>query len=343
MYHNDLDTFFALKCFYCDQFNQSHIKCNICGIATYCNQEHQRLHWETHQFQCKYIKVEPSKEFVNNANTCDKLELNTNLKEQVDDVNRKSPPANIINVKSFRAFPIFQLPEGISKEEIIRKHANYASNVLNNEGYCVIDGFLGEAKLDCILSEVHVLMDSGIMKDGLVIKPTEKNKNEERIRGDKITWISGEEEPYINMKSLIIAVDHLISFCDGCFQQVIKGRTQAMVACYSGDGVGYKYHIDNAHNDGRCITCLYYMNKDWDSELHGGSLRMYPSGEQSFVDIDPVADRLLIFWSDSRTPHEVLPPFRKRFAITLWYFDAKEREEFRKSYLDNLKNNFSSG
>uniref|UniRef100_A0A914Y616 Prolyl 4-hydroxylase alpha subunit Fe(2+) 2OG dioxygenase domain-containing protein n=1 Tax=Panagrolaimus superbus TaxID=310955 RepID=A0A914Y616_9BILA len=45
------------------------------------------------------------------------------------------------------------------------------------------------------------------------------------------------------------------------------------------------------------------------------------------MDIDPQADRLVFFWSDRRNPHEVLPVFRPRYAITIWYFDQAEKME----------------
>lgn len=44
------------------------------------------------------------------------------------------------------------------------------------------------------------------------------------------------------------------------------------------------------------------------------------------ADIEPKFDRIIFFWSDRRNPHEVQPSFRIRFAITVWYFDADERE-----------------
>lgn len=96
---------------------------------------------------------------------------------------------------------------------------------------------------------------------------------------------------------------------------------------------------------------------------HGGLLRIFPEGKAQFADIEPKFDRLLLFWSDRRNPHEVQPayttrsasePFRCtrsddpvcfvvkkkhcpnclcRYAITVWYFDADERARAKEKYL----------
>nr|AAK07534.1 PNAS-137 [Homo sapiens] len=111
-------------------------------------------------------------------------------------------------------------------------------------------------------------------------------------------------------------MDDLIRHCNGKLGSYkINGRTKAMVACYPGNGTGYVRHVDNPNGDGRCVTCIYYLNKDWDAKF----------------------DRLLFFWSDRRNPHEVQPAYATRYAITVWYFDADERARAKVKYLTGEK------
>ncbi|CAH2094327.1 unnamed protein product [Euphydryas editha] len=105
-----------------------------------------------------------------------------------------------------------------------------------------------------------------------------------------------------------------------------------MVACYPGSGSHYVKHVDNPNKDGRCITAIYYLNLDWDVKRYGGLLRVFPEGTNQVADIAPIFDRMLFFWSDRRNPHEVQPAYATRYAITLWYFDAQERDEAVKKY-----------
>ena len=78
----------------------------------------------------------------------------------------------------------------------------------------------------------------------------------------------------------------------------------------------------------------YYVNKHWTPEA-GGQLRLFHAdGTNSndgandgdvVDDIEPLCDRAVVFWSDKRVPHMVLPAHSERFAVSVWFSDANER------------------
>uniref|UniRef100_A0A671L057 hypoxia-inducible factor-proline dioxygenase n=1 Tax=Sinocyclocheilus anshuiensis TaxID=1608454 RepID=A0A671L057_9TELE len=200
-------------------------------------------------------------------------------------------------------------------------------------GICVKDGFLGDQLGSKVLEEVETLNHSGKFRGGQLV--SQKNIPSKNIRGDQIAWVEGNEPGCENIGSLMAHIDQAImrSAANGQLgNYIINGRTKAMVACYPGNGTGYMRHVDNPNGDGRCITCIYYLNKNWDAKVHGGLLQIFPEGRNVAANIEPLFDRLLIFWSDRRNPHEVKPAFATRYAITVWYFDAKERAEAKEKY-----------
>ena len=50
-------------------------------------------------------------------------------------------------------------------------------------------------------------------------------------------------------------------------------------------------------------------------QKHGGMLQIFPEGKNVVANIEPLFDRLLIFWSDRRNPHEVKPAFATRYEV----------------------------
>ncbi|KAJ8369019.1 hypothetical protein SKAU_G00090470 [Synaphobranchus kaupii] len=238
--------------------------------------------------------------------------------------------------------PIPPVEAGWSPESIAQQ---YIVPCMKYYGICLKDGFLGPQLGERVLEEVETLNRGGKFRGGqLVSQRTIPSRN---IRGDQIAWVEGQEPGCEGIGTLMAHIDEAVmhstlnSQLGDC---VINGRTKAMVACYPGNGTGYVRHVDNPNGDGRCITCIYYLNKNWGhygtlepltphlASVHGGLLQIYPEGRNVVANIEPIFDRLLIFWSDRRNPHEVKPAYATRYAITVWYFDAKERAEAKEKY-----------
>nr|XP_002731455.2 PREDICTED: egl nine homolog 1-like [Saccoglossus kowalevskii] len=213
-----------------------------------------------------------------------------------------------------------------------RELSDYVAKCMNQHGICVVDNFLGDMPGEEILKEVQDLQSRGTFQDGQLVS-SKGVQSSQNIRGDQITWVDGTEPGSKAISYLVSSMDTLLMYCGQRLKPVsIRGRTKAMVACYPGSGKGYVRHVDNPNEDGRCITCIYYLNKGWDSRETGGLLRIYPEGRSEVANIEPIFDRLLFFWSDRRNPHEVLPAYAIRYAITVWYFDTGERLRAKQRY-----------
>lgn len=139
------------------------------------------------------------------------------------------------------------------------------------------------------------------------------------------------------------------------------------------DTLGYFRHTDNSSGNGRLLTALVYLNvttpavvlvrvklrrtgrketvvscvssiQDGDpcrftvvlrrEESQGAANRLGRDVGQVRTEVEPRWNRLLLFWSDDRSPHEVLSACKDRglnfdvaffklrgFAATVWYYD----------------------
>ncbi|KAL4639887.1 hypothetical protein GN956_G12035 [Arapaima gigas] len=316
------------------------LKCGRCRSSFYCSKEHQKQHWKKHKLVCREAdRTESQKQaFADEqqsearvARGVPESESALGIKELItcaDGGSRtaasKQGGAGVHN-NNIKA-------NGQLRSSSQKLAADYIVPCMNKHGICVVDDFLGEEVGLRILDNVIALHKTGRFTDGqLVSQRTDSSKD---IRGDKITWVEGRETGCENIAFLMSRMDDLVRHCNGKLGNYkINGRTKAMVACYPGNGTGYVRHVDNPNGDGRCVTCIYYLNKDWDSKEHGGLLRIFPEGKARFADIEPRFDRLLFFWSDRRNPHEVQPAYATRYAITVWYFDADERARAKEKYL----------
>lgn len=230
---------------------------------------------------------------------------------------------------------VMPLIERLSDADLERLALQRLVPALLAQGFCCVDGVLGDPVGDAVLEQVKEMHRSGVLQDGRLAGGSVPGVHRRSIRGDKIAWVSGSERGCEAISFLLTLIDKLISVCARRLGgREIRERSKAMVACYPGNGAGYVKHVDNPNGDGRCITCIYYLNKNWDAKEHGGVLRIFPEGRSYVADIKPLFDRLLFFWSDRRNPHEVQPSFSTRYAITVWYFDSVERAEAKRRFRD---------
>ncbi|PAV58940.1 hypothetical protein WR25_10483 [Diploscapter pachys] len=203
---------------------------------------------------------------------------------------------------------------------------------LNAYGWAVVDNFLGEDHCKFTSLEIESLYNGGLFSAGQVMEKKAKDQHHVMdIRSDQIYWYDGIDKRAENASTVRLLISMIDSVIQCLKSQVkpydIAGRSKAMIAIYPGNGTRYVKHVDNPSKDGRCITTIYYCNENWDVEKDGGNLRLYPDTSKTHVDVEPRADRLIFFWSDRRNPHEVMPVYRPRFAITIWYMDREERQK----------------
>ncbi|KAF3845479.1 hypothetical protein F7725_008642 [Dissostichus mawsoni] len=241
--------------------------------------------------------------------------------------------------------------EHVSDADLERLTLERVVPALQDFGFCYVDGVLGEVAGGAVLQQVIDAPGRGAA--GRPAGRLCSRGAPEQYPRDKIAWVSGVDCGCEAINFLLNTIDKMISSSDlfwalsqgfrnqhtlqegrNCtmMMMMMMMKMMAMVACYPGNGAGYVKHVDNPNSDGRCITCIYYLNKDWSAKEHGGVLRIFPEGTSFVADIEPLFDRLLFFWSDRRNPHEVQPSFNTRYAITVWYFDSEERAEAKRRF-----------
>eukprot|EP00966_Prymnesium_polylepis_P165957 3836251-Prymnesium_polylepis.1 len=211
-----------------------------------------------------------------------------------------------------------------ARRELRRQQTVDAGHSLNTDGVAIVDGLLGAPAIDNLLRGVLELHGSDASpfvagKTGGGPNGGGQKYAESVVRGDHIAVLGdGEESRVPGLDALLRRADE---FVEGMARAAVPAlrrvtsRSRPMLACYPGNGARYVRHLDNPggeRSNGRLLTLLVYLNAEWQPE-DGGMLRIHRA-DGSSVDIEPLLDRAVVFWSDARTPHEVLPAQRPRWA-----------------------------
>eukprot|EP01038_Epipyxis_sp_PR26KG_P009498 gene9498-12795_t len=235
------------------------------------------------------------------------------------------------------------------------------SEQLDQNGWAVVDNFVPIELIKRVKIEAKLFQKYYEQSEIWVGKQADLGAHLKvpSVRGDRVLWLCGghntapesqgvtrviktigEIEPcklevkasapirrFAAIKELVAASDKLVEELKLKVEKLsgIFERSDAMLANYPGKGARFANHIDNTTGDGRRLTVLIYLNPDWDSS-NGGALRITPPHPNAdSVDVFPNGSRLALFYS-AEIMHEVLPTYDDRYAITIWYYDVKERE-----------------
>ncbi|XP_061766634.1 egl nine homolog 1 isoform X2 [Nerophis ophidion] len=274
------------------------LKCGRCRSSFYCSKEHQKQHWKEHKRSCKEAeKTQPPKQEQpppGDEKTPTRCPKKKNSPERAD----SSAPSTDADADADA--------HGVGEESATD------TSPPNGQTAASPQKLATEYIVPCMNKHGICVVDNflgadvglGILEDVKALHKTgrftdgqvvsQKSDSTKDIRGDKITWVDGKEAGCEKIRFLTTRMDDVIRHCNAKLgNYAINGRTKE----------------------------------------HGGLLRIFPEGKAQFADIEPRFDRLLLFWSDRRNPHEVQPAFATRYAITVWYFDADERARAKEKYL----------
>lgn len=254
-----------------------------------------------------------------------------------------------------------------AKQQKVRAVASAVGQHLEEHGWAVCDNFLPLDLIRRVRIEAGIFQECYEHSEIWVGKKADVGAHLQvpSVRGDKVLWMcgghraapegvtrmvrtKGEMEPcrldvkaqapmrkFGGMKELVDATDKLMDELKLQVERLggIFERSDAMLAVYPGNGARFARHIDNTTGDGRRLTLLIYLNPDWDRS-DGGALRLTPPSSDHPIDVYPEAGRLAMFYS-ADCPHEVMPCYADRHAITVWYYDTAERVQALKDAEEN--------
>lgn len=183
---------------------------------------------------------------------------------------------------------------------------------LCTHGFHIIDDFLASVHYQSLRKKAEKMHQKGLFKSAKIgLKVTAQQNN--TIRTDEICWIDEESDDPAVQAYLIQTNNVANIFNESLFLGLIEFETH--FAAYQA-GSFYKKHIDQfATTKTRKISCVYYLNNDW-QEAFGGELKLYNKEEQLIKNVFPEGNRFICF--NSELLHEVCLTHQPRYSITGW-------------------------
>lgn len=193
------------------------------------------------------------------------------------------------------------------------KAQELSEQILQND-FGVVQHLFSENMLKSMKDFCLLQYRQGEFEKAKVGKGIEKQRITE-IRNDYILWLSDYKDQEI-VTRFLSEIYQLMEYFSNFFR-ISLNRYEGHYAIYP-PGSFYKKHLDQfSDTSNRLISCVVYLNDDWD-EKDGGQLRIYHKENGSeFTDIFPAFGKIVCFRSDC-VEHEVIKTSAKRFSITGW-------------------------
>ena len=181
-------------------------------------------------------------------------------------------------------------------------------------GFAVVeDAFPGEF-LDALAAEARAAWREGDYHPAGIGREADRQPE---VRADHILWLD-PAAPTALQGRYLGALEELGSAIRRQLYLPVH-EVEAHFAIYP-PGAFYHRHLDQFQQmPHRLVSCLLYLNRDWQVE-NGGQLRLYHSGEEGrevAVDVWPEHGTFVCFLSD-RIEHAVLPTTRPRASLAAW-------------------------
>lgn len=186
------------------------------------------------------------------------------------------------------------------------------ANELLNHSISISDNIFSESLISALKLEAELNYEKGEFKAAKIGKGLEKQRISE-VRGDEVKWLEKSEATDCQLEYWDF-VDGLRNYLSGFFRIHLE-RTELHLAYYP-QGAFYTKHLDQfREHSNRVFSIILYLNTDWKND-DGGQLRIH-NQDQSYYDIQPIGNRLVVFRSDA-IEHEVLVSAAPRISLTGW-------------------------
>ena len=187
-------------------------------------------------------------------------------------------------------------------------------DALASNGWIIIPDFLPKNYLKNLAEEASSAWESGDFSRAGVGQGDQLKVRTE-IRSDFIHWLEPENLTALQREYWQLLDDLRLEINRHLYLGLWS--FEGHFAVYPA-GSFYKKHIDQFQTTRhRMVSCLLYLNENWQPE-DGGQLRIfYPGSEERFIEVLPTFGTFVCFRSDTIV-HEVLPAKRERFSLTGW-------------------------